>query len=607
MGDGGGFHDLVDMLERSVRNFGPRRLFGTRISASASASAAEVDAAWRWISYGQFGELVDEIRAGLKARGISRGDTVAIISANCVQWAAIAYATYGLGARLAPMYEHQHDDDWRYILQDCGARLLVVSTKQIHAQVSGWADSIDGLDTVLHLGEDKGDLTSLACLRQQGRDQPCPSVDLEPGEICGFIYTSGTTGQPKGVLLSHGNIVSNVNAVHRLIPMARDDISLSFLPWAHSFGQTCELHCMVSMGCTVAFAESVERLAANMLEVRPTVLFAVPRVFNKIHNGVHKRLREGGIAKRRIFAAALANVRRRRALAQRGRRSKRAQAMALVYDRLVFAKVRARFGGRLRFAFSGGAALSAEVATFMDDLGVTVLEGYGLTETSPIACANSPDVRRIGSVGKPIDDVEVCIDTSVLQDDSGHGEILVRGPNIMQGYHNLPEETAAVLGDDGFFRTGDRGYIDDDGFVWITGRIKEQYKLENGKYVVPAPIEGVLQLNSCIDQVFIYGMNRPYNIALVVPDRAVVERWAAGQGIGGDWPAIVADGHTRAMIRAELARAAASLRAFERPQRCELLAEAFTVDNGMLTPKMSVRRGAVEERYAAKIAALYSA
>ncbi len=591
----GQFSDLVHMLSRSIKRFGHRRLFGTK-----------VDGQWQWLDYRAFGHMVDEIRAGLRHAGIRRGDTVAIISGNRVEWAAVAYATYGLGALLAPMYEHQHEDDWRYILNDSGASLLIVSTAEIHGRLSEWTGQIGALDKLFCMELPEGNDDSLAALRHTGRQQPFASIALTPEDLCGFIYTSGTTGKPKGVLLSHGNIVSNINAVHSFVPMNRDDTSLSFLPWAHSFGQTCELHCMVSLGCTVAFAESVETLAENMLEVRPTVLFAVPRVFNRIYHGVHKRVRETGGLRKRLFDLAMRTSARRRHRREEGRPSIRAETLHPVLDRLVFDKVRARFGGRLRFAFSGGAALSAEVATFMDDLGIMVLEGYGLTETSPIACANSPMARRIGSVGRAIDGVEVTIDTSVLDDDSGHGEILIKGPNVMQGYHNLPEVTAEVMTEDGAFRTGDRGYIDDDGFVWITGRIKEQYKLENGKYVVPAPLEAALQLSPCIDQVFVYGMNRPFNVALVVPDRDAVEKWAAGQGIDADWQTLLGDRRTRALLDGELARYGAQMRGFERPRMCGLLADGFTIDNGMMTPKMSLKRAMIESTYADLLEELYA-
>ncbi len=588
------FTDLVHMLGRSVERFGSRQLFGTR-----------VDGQWQWLDYRSFGLVVDEIRAGLALAGITRGDTVAIISGNRVEWAAVAYATYGLGARLAPMYEHQLEGDWQYILKDSSARLLIVSSAEIHARVCSWAGSIGALEQVYGMDLAADDDDSLAALRDGGRQTPTDTVPLDADEICGFIYTSGTTGQPKGVLLSHGNIVSNINAVHSFVPMDREDVSLSFLPWAHSFGQTCELHCMVAMGCTVAFAQSVDTLAADMLEVQPTVLFAVPRVFNRIYDGVHKRVRETGGVRQRIFQAAMSVSSRRRRKRADGRLSLRGELLHPVFDRLVFDKVRARFGGRLRFAFSGGAALSTDVATFMDDLGIVVLEGYGLTETSPIACANSPDQRRIGSVGKAIEGVEVRIDTTALDDASGQGEILIRGPNVMKGYHNLPEVTAEVMTEDGAFRTGDRGYIDDDGFVWITGRIKEQYKLENGKYVVPAPLEEVLQLSPYVDQVYIYGMNRPHNVAIVVPDRQAVEQWAAGQGITGGWQATLDDRRTRALIESELARFDSGLKAYERPRGCILLNEGFTIDNGMMTPKMSLKRNAIESAHADLLESLY--
>lgn len=602
------YTDLVDMFERSVARHGHKRALGTRRRGI-----------WTWTTYAELGALVDRARAGLAALGVGRGDAVAVLSRNRLEWAVLAYAVYGLGARLVPMYENQREQDWRYIAHDSEARVMVVSTPAIHAAVRGWVGEVGKLERVLCMGLPETHDQSMDALMQRGATRPVPVVPVEPGDICGFIYTSGTTGQPKGVLLSHGNIISNVNATQEFAPMVQDDVSLSFLPWAHSFGQTCELHCMVAMGCAVAVAESTERLAANLLEVRPTVLFAVPRVFTTIYDAAHKRIESRGGLTRRLFHAALANAAERRRLKDAGRTSLAVEAQHRLYDRLVFSRVRERFGGRLRFAFSGGAALSPEVATFIDDLGIAVIEGYGLTETSPIACANRPGDRRIGSVGKPLAGVEVRIDPGAIEAGAApgegsqparvgpdvEGEILIKGPNVMQGYHKLPEATAAVMTADGAFRTGDRGRIDADGFLWITGRIKELYKLENGKYVAPGPLEEKLALSPLIDQVFIYGDGRPHNVALVLPDRDGVMAWAQGQGVTGSWPQVIADPRTRAMICGEVETQGRDFKPYEAPRAVELLEEGFTIENGMMTPKMSIRRGVVEERMRARIEALY--
>jgi long-chain acyl-CoA synthetase len=379
------------------------------------------------------------------------------------------------------------------------------------------------------------------------------------------------------------------------------------LPWAHSFGQTCELHFLLASGSAIAIAESIEKLVENFGEVRPTILCSVPRIFNRIYDGLQKKLaEEGGLAKV-LFDAAFANAEKRKALAAEGKSSAWVEMKHKVLDRLVFSKVRARFGGRLRYAFSGGAALSPEVGEFIDTLGIMVYEGYGLTETSPIATANSPGARKMGSVGRAIKGVTVRIDTSVVDDkESGDGEILIKGPNVMNGYHNLDAETAAVMTDDGYFRTGDLGRLDEDGFLFITGRIKEQYKLENGKYVVPAPLEEILQLSPFINQAFVHGANKLYNVALIVPDRLALEKWAKQQGLSVSYEELLALPQVKALFEAELAQQGGDFKSYERPKKFQLIGEEFSVDNGMLTPKMSLKRNVVTDVYAEALDALYA-
>jgi long-chain acyl-CoA synthetase len=446
---------------------------------------------------------------------------------------------------------------------------------------------------------------SFAALEARGQGRQVAPLRVDGATTCGFIYTSGTTGNPKGVLLSHGNIASNVNAVESLFPIREADCSLSFLPWAHSFGQTCELHCLLSRGATVAIAESIDKLGENLLEVRPTILFCVPRLFNRIYDGVQERMREAPGLRSRLFHAALRNARRRRELKQSRSRRRHRDLLHALYDRLVFARIRARFGGRLAFTFSGGAALSLRVLQFFSDLGIAIYEGYGLTETGPIVSANCPGACRPGSVGRPLPGVEVRIEAGNGDDAPHEGEILVKGPNVMQGYHNLPAENERVFTLQGEFRTGDLGRLDADGYLFITGRIKEQYKLENGRYVVPSLLEELFQASPFINQVLVVGDNRPYNVALIVPDRDALSREAIRRGAevgapeelyGAAW---VGD-----LLRDELARF--EVRRYERVERFALVAEEFSVDNGLLTPKMSLRRRAIVERYHDIIVRLYS-
>ncbi len=581
------FNDLVDMQQQSVAAFGNRTLFSTKEAG-----------VWQPTTYAEFGRRVNDFRGGLAAQGVGVGDAVAIISANRVEWAVAAYATYGLGATFVPMYEHQLEADWEYILNDSGAKYLVVSTRSIYDTLSGWTDKIDALEGVCCMALPREDDASFGALEAEGRETPVPvKDDIDPESLCGFIYTSGTTGKPKGVLLSHGNFTSNVNAMHQVFPLTTEDSSVSFLPWAHSFGQTVELHAMISMGCTVAFAESIEKLVDNIAEVKPTLLVSVPRIFNKIYDGLNKKMNEAGGLKKKLFWAGMENEGERRKLALGGRSSLMLNLKGAFYDKLVFSKVRERFGGRLRYAFSGGAAISTEVAEFIDRVGIMIYEGYGLTETSPVATANCRGHRKIGSVGRALPGVRIEIDSTAIENAGDEGEIIVHGPNVMKGYHNLDEETAKVMTDDGGFRTGDRGRLDSDGYLYITGRIKEQYKLENGKYVVPAPLEEQLQLSPYIVQVYVDGANRPYNAALIVADLPALEKWAAGQGFGGSTEDLLAREDTKRLIADELAKFAADFKGYERIREFALLSEEFTPANGLLTPSLKLKRRKVIEKY----------
>ncbi|MCP4658604.1 MAG: long-chain fatty acid--CoA ligase, partial [bacterium] len=534
-------------------------------------------------------------------------DTVAIISGNRVEWAIAAYATYGLGARFCPMYETQLEKDWEYIVNDSGARVLLTSTSPIYETVRGWPGKIGTLERVFSMALPADDESSFPALEARGKAGPAPLAAIDPDAICGFIYTSGTTGNPKGVLLSHGNICANLNSAIEILPLYETDVSVSFLPWAHSFGQTAELHLMLSRGAAMAIAESIEKLIENFAEIRPTVLFSVPRIFNRIYDGVQKRMAEEGGIKKTLFDAGIENAERRKQLRAAGQRSSLVELKHKFFDKVVFAKVRARFGGRLRFTVSGGAALAPEVAEFIDKLGICVCEGYGLTETSPVVSVNLPDRRKIGTVGPVLPDVEVIIDRSVVDDeDSDDGEIVVKGANVMKGYHRLPEETAEVMTADGGFRTGDLGRIDEDGFLSITGRIKEQYKLENGKYVVPAPLEELLQLSPYVVQAFIHGVNKPFNAALIVPDRAALEKWAGAEGLSGEYPALLKHEKTRELMRAQIETYSKDFKHYEKIQKFEMVPEEFTVDNGMLTPKLSLKRKVVMERYDKELVALHA-
>ncbi|MFW6197621.1 MAG: AMP-dependent synthetase/ligase [Myxococcota bacterium] len=589
------YNTLVEIYESSVRRFQDNPLFGTKQGGE-----------WTWMTYGEFGQRVDAARGGLASLGVTEGDRVAVITNNRPEWAIGAYATYGLGAAYVPMYESQLDKDWKFILNDCGAKVLVVANEGIRDRVDKLREGLSSLEHVIVCdGQGGSEGLTFDELLDRGRKAPVDVVDVQPDATAGFIYTSGTTGNPKGVLLSHGNIASNVSAMEEVFPMQPDDRSLSFLPWAHSFGQSVELHGLFLMGASMAIAEAVDKIVDNLGEVKPTLLFSVPRIFNRIYDGLQKRMAEEGGLKKKLFEAAMANEERRKELAAQGKSSGVADLKHNMFDKVVFSKVRERFGGRLKYAFSGGAALSREVAEFIDNLGIMVYEGYGLTETSPIATANWPGSRKIGSVGRSIPGVHVKIDLAATGDPK-NGEIIICGHNVMQGYHHLPEENEKVFTEEGCFRTGDMGHLDDDGFLYITGRVKEQYKLENGKYVVPTPLEEHLKLSPFISNAMVYGDNKPYNVGLIIPDMDTLQKWASEQGLDTSDPQkLIEQPQVRERIREEIERHSSEFKQYEKLKDFTLQLQDFTTENGMLTPTLKVKRRVVIDQFGDQIQKLY--
>lgn len=588
------FRTLPAILEHSRVEHADRPFAGTKEAG-----------AWTWMTYAEFGEAVDRARAGLADLGVVKGNRIAIISDNRREWAIAAYGAYGLGAVVVPMYEAQKDENWRYILRDAEARLAFVANEAIRDRVGAMLGDLPELRNLVVVDGDGDDVSiSLADLLARGEANPVDPADVDANDVAGFVYTSGTTGNPKGVILSHGNFVGNVSAIGEVFPVETYDRTLSFLPWAHAFGQTVELHLLLSRGASTAFAQGSRTITPFLREVSPTMLISVPRILNVIYDGLNKRMEKAGGVKKMLFDAAIANEAKRLRLADAGKSTRFVDMQRPLFDRLVFSKVRDSLGGRLKYAITGGAAISTDVANFFDSLGVTVYEGYGLSETSPIAAANSPGNRKLGSVGKPIPGTSVTIDRGGR--DGTDGEIVVYGHNVMQGYHNLPEQSAAVLTDDGGFRTGDLGRLDEDGFLFITGRIKEQYKLENGKYVVPTPLEGKIALSPYIANAMVFGSNKPFNVGLIVLDNDAVASWAASQEITVAADELPEDERIRGLIRQELEKQLAGVKGYESVKKFEVLNEDFTVDNGMLTPTLKLKRKVVVDHYRDVLDKLYS-
>ena len=596
------YKTLAQVFDQSVAAHGPRPLFGAKKGGK-----------WDWMTYAEFGGKVERLRAGFASLGIERGDRVAIISNNRPEWAIAGYACNGRGAAFVPMYEAQQPKDWEFITRDCGAKTLIVPGHAVLSKAQGLLDAVPGLQSIILLdGATNGDARVKSYAALTASAETTPQVSPNPDDTAMLLYTSGTTGNPKGVVLTHLNIASNVSAAQQVFPIRHTDRSLSILPWAHAFGQTAELHTMFACGASMAICEGVDKILANLIEVSPTILQCVPTIFNRLYVAVHQQLAGRPKAIQTLVEQALRVKAKERAGGSAGWHER---ILVKLVDRLVFEKVRARLGGQLVFAISGGAALSREVAEFIDSIGVVVFEGYGLTETSPVVSANAPGARKFGSVGRAFPGVRVEIDAAGTEHNpaaSGgplEGEVVVYGQNVMKGYFNRPDESARVFTTNGGFRTGDMGYVDKDGFLFITGRIKEQYKLENGKYVVPSPLEEQLKLSPYIAGVMVYGSNKPYNVALVVPNVVAVRKWADENKVTLSTTAeqIVKDERVRTLVASEIRTLSAEFKGFERIQDFALIAADFTVENGMLTPKMSLRRREVVQAYGSVLEGLYKA
>jgi len=588
--------NLVEMFENSVTRYPDEPLFGTK----------NPQGAYEWVTYQEVAKRVDNLRGGLAQLGVGKDDAVGIISRNSVEWAVAAFATYGLGARFISMYETEVFRIWKYIVADSAIKVLFVATPVIYEQVRGFLDEISTLEKIIVIDGDAED--SMAALEQVGQQHSLPSMRPSPYDVAGLIYTSGTTGEPKGVLLTHGNFTSNARAGYKIYPeLNHNSRSLSILPWAHSYGQVAELYNFIQFGGSIGLAESPNTIITDIAQVKPTHLLAVPRVFNKIYNGLWAKMDETGGLARRLFVMGVESGQKRRALAKEGRSSFWTELQFKIADRIVFEKVRELFGGRLQCAMTASAAMNVDIAHFFFDVGIPLYDVYGLTECSPAVAMNCPAAFRLGSVGQAIDKVTIVIDKSAVEAGADDGEIVVYGPNVMKGYHNKPEATRAIMTEDGGIRTGDRGRLDEDGYLYITGRIKEQYKLENGRFVFPASLEEDIKLIPYIANAMIYGENRAYNVCLVVPDFAVLEKYAVKHNLPPNPAALVQRPEVRDLISTEIREfLTGKYRNYEIPHKFVLLTEDFTLENGMLTQTMKLKRRAVVEKYKAEIEAQYA-
>jgi len=588
--------NLVEFLEGSVAKYPDRSLFGTKNSRDE----------YEWITYAEVGRRVDNLRAGLAGLGVGKGDTVGIIANNRAEWAIGAFASYGLGARWVPMYESELPHVWKYIITDGSIKVLFVSKPEIYEQLKNFVNEIPTLEKIF-LIEGEGE-NSMAGLEKEGNKKPVSSINPGVDDIAALIYTSGTTGDPKGVLLSHGNLASNSHAGRKMYPelMVNTGVSLSILPWAHSYGQTAELYTMIYLGGSIGIMGNVKTLASDIAKIKPTWIIAVPRVFNKIYDGLWLKMNEAGGLPKKLFVMGVQSAKKRRELAAKGKSDFITNLKFKIADKIVFQKIRNGLGGRLMGSMTASAMMNPEIAIFFFDVGIPLYDCYGMSETSPAVTMNSSVDYKLGTVGKPIENVRVVIDKSLGDEKLGDGEIVVYGPNVMKGYNNKPEQTREVITEDGGMRTGDRGRLDEDGFLHITGRIKEQFKLENGKFVFPSSLEEDICLVPYVENAMIYGEGRAYNVCLVVPDFPALEKYAQKNNLPTAPEKLVEMEEINELIGGEIVKSLqGKYGGYEIPKKFIYLTEGFSLENGTLTQTMKVKRRVVLERYQEDINAKY--
>jgi long-chain acyl-CoA synthetase len=564
---------------------------------------AKRDGRYRSVSWGAAARDVRRLALGLRSLGIGRGDRVALVSENRPEWIIADLAIMTAGAITVPAYVTHTVEDHRHVLANSGARAAILSKSGLSARVLAAANQVDAVHTVIAIEPTAGqasavDLFSWADVLARGAAQQDDTAEfvaaIEPDDVACLIYTSGTGGIPKGVVTSHRNIIANCRGAYRVLEGLGlgNEVFLSFLPLSHSYEHTAGEMFPVSLGAQIYFAEGAETLAANMLEARPTIMTAVPRLYETLHQRIRLGVeRQGGISQK-MFDRAVA-IGHKRLCSERTSLGERLVDPLL--DRVVRSKVRRRFGGRLKAMVSGGAPLNPEIGRFFLSLGITLLQGYGQTEAGPVISCNLSERIKIDTVGPPLDGVRLRI--------AEDGEILVAGDNVMKGYWNDPEATAQAL-EDGWLHTGDVGAIDEDGYLRITDRKRDFIKNSGGEMISPARIEGYLTLEPEISQVMVFGDRRPYLVAVVVPDPELIAAYADGEA-PPDLNVLAADPEFVKAIGAAVTRVNLTLSPSERVRRFVIAAEAFTIANGQMTPTLKIKRHVIRETYGAALGALY--
>jgi long-chain acyl-CoA synthetase len=565
------------------------------------------DDGWKEISSEEMLRRVAGLSSAFVELGVKPGDRVGLFAANRPEWHIADFAITGAGGVTVPIYFNESPERIIYILKHCGAKIVFAAGPAQMRKLQDLRAQLPMLEQVV-LADCGPDLPA-DCLQSETLFANAGGADIAayrmrasqvlPGQLASIIYTSGTTGEPKGVMLTHTNFCSNVTDSCANVKFeSKDDVAISFLPLAHVYGRTLD-YVHLFHGITIAYVEVVEQVAQALLEIHPTLLGAVPRVFEKIYARVVEQgsMRTG--FQRRIFDWAM-GVASRSAMWRSGEKTTGLGVKLewWIADKLVYSKIRMGTGGKLRLVFSGGAPLATEFAEFFWAVGVPIYQGYGLTETSPVLTSNYPD-NRMGSAGKPIPNVELRI--------AGDGEILAKGPCVMQGYYKSPESTREVLTADGWFSTGDIGYLDKDNYLFITDRKKDLIKTAAGKFVAPQPIENALKTSPFILNAMVVGDKRKFIVALIVPNASTVATKAAEQGIMfASKERMAAHPWVRALIEGEVKRLTANLAQYESIKRFALVPEDFTFDNGSLTFTLKLKRRVVEQQLHDVIERLYA-
>ena len=563
---------------------------------------------WIPISSDEMLSRMRHIAGGLYSLGTRRGDRVAILSESRAEWTLTDGGCIFAGTIDVPIYPTLTPLQVRYILKDSGARVVVLQNEEKFLQIREILSDCPSVEHLVFIDKPSSQIPrsiSLAELESHGRafEEQQPEFinklahQITPDELATIIYTSGTTGEPKGVMLTHTNLVSNLIDSSGHLSFAKDDSALSVLPLSHVL-ERLAMYMYLYHGMAVYFGESLEMIGPNLREVKPTIFVGVPRIFEKIFARVKEKTAEKGRLNVAVLNWAVSVGKQHAKLAVAHQKIPALLALKhKVADKLIFSKLRQALGGRIRLLISGGAALPEELGYIYVGAGLPIVQGYGLTETSPVITAGVVEDNRIGTVGKPIKNVEVRI--------AADGEIETRGPNVMRGYYNKPAETQAVLTEDGWFKTGDIGTIDEDGFLRITDRKKELFKTSGGKYIAPQPIEQLIKGSRFVNQVVLIGNDRKFPAALIVPDWESIESYAQLKGIKGNHTELCKNPRVIDLFERQIAGLTPDLANFERVKKIALIPDELTIAGGELTPTMKVKRRVIDEKYRGVIDALY--